>query len=203
MVSLIVLFILQVALGVFLLVSSKRITLKLAGLLFFGLGALIFALYINLRSYSAFTQEELAAKIKVNKVNGQLYDMVLKYSPVVNGISQGEDTYLLKGNQWMVDGDILKWKPALSILGFRTAYKITRISGRYLSAKEQARAQQTIYTINGGTDRFWLFLHKYQKFFPLAEAVYGNGAYAYADNNGTFGLFVTTSGFIIKRLNGK
>lgn len=203
MVTLIILCIAAIILGVCFLVIPRKITLKLFGLLCAVLGALLFVLYLNLNSYTAFTQETLVAKLKVKHVKGELYDMELTYTPVANSREGSEEIYLLKGNQWMIDGDILKWKPALNLLGFKTAYKITRILGRYLLAGEHSQGPLTLYTINGGTGALWLFFHTYQRFFPFVEAVYGNAAYAFPDEKAVFGIYVTTSGFIIKKLDGK
>ena len=197
MATLSILFFLLVIVGVYFLVALRKITFKLAGTALLGLSMLIAACYLNLRSYSVFTHEELAAKVKVERPRGQLYDMVVTLSQIKSGRFQDEETYLLKGNQWMIDGDILKWKPAFNAMGFKTAYKITRISGRYLLTSQQLQGAQTVYTVNAGTGQLWLFLHKYQKLFPFVEAVYGNGAYVFAQDK-TFGVYVTTSGFIIK-----
>ena len=200
---LIVFFMVFFIAGVSCLVALKKLALKFLGIAFLIMSVLIAVSYLNLRNYSAFTREELVAKVKIEKVRGELYDMALTFIPVKKGSSQEAETYLLKGNQWMIDGDILKWKPALNAAGFKTAYKITRISGRYLLPAQQLRDGQTIYTVNGGTDRLWVLLHKYQKFFPFVEAVYGNGAYAFAHSNQTFGVYVTTSGFMVKEYNEK
>lgn len=184
-------------LGITLLAVSRKIQIKLLAVVFLGLGAGSTVFCLNLNSYAAFTGEQLAATVKVEKKHGQLYDMVVTLRQVKKGSLKDEETYLLKGNQWMVDGDILKWKPAANVLGFKTLYKITRVSGRSVYAQQHMQAGQTLYTVNGGTDWFWLFLHKYQQCFPFIEAVYGNGAYAFSENK-TFGVYVTTSGFIIK-----
>ena len=197
MVTLSIIAILLFVLGITLLVVSRKIKVKLLAVALLGLsaGSTVFCLTLN--SYTAFTSEQLAATVKVEKKHGQLYDMVVTLRQAKKGSLQGEETYLLKGNQWMVDGDILKWKPALNVMGLKTLYKITRVSGRSVYAQQQVQAGQTMYTVNGGTDWFWFFLHRYQQFFPFVEAVYGNGAYAFGENK-TFGVYVTTSGFIIK-----
>lgn len=197
MVILSIITVLFFVLGITLLAVSRKIQIKLLAVVFLGLGAGSIVFCLNLNSYSVFTSEQLAATVKVEKKHGQLYDMVVTLRQVKKGSLHDEETYLLKGNQWMIDGDVLKWKPAANVLGFKTLYKITRVSGRSVYAQQHMQAGQTLYTVNGGTDWFWLFLHKYQQCFPFIEAVYGNGAYAFSENK-TFGVYVTTSGFIIK-----
>lgn len=203
MITLILFSILFFVCGLVLAVVSKRLTLKFVGILLISIGFVFFFAYASLKSYSFLVNEDLIAKVRCYRTKGQLYDMALKYTPVVNGITKEEEVYLLKGEQWMIDGDILKWRPVLNILGFKTGYKVTRISGRFLTVSQSQYGFQTSYTIGGGSDRLWLFLHKYQKCLPFVEAVYGNGAYTFADDNKTFGVYVTTSGFIIKEYDGK
>lgn len=189
--------------GLVLAIVSKRLTSKFAGILLISIGFVFFIFYTGLRSYSLLINEDLIAKVRCYRVKGQPYDMALKYAPVVGGIAKEEQTYLLKGEQWMIDGHILKWRPVLNTLGFKTGYKVTRISGRFLKADTNMFGFQTNYDIDPRGDWLWLFLYRHQKLFPFIEAVYGNGSYTFADNNKTFGVYVTTSGFIIKEYNGK
>ena len=183
-----------------MLVLGRKPILKITWVLLFLFCALALFIYLNLRSYRAFTHEDLVAKVICSPApRGQLYDMSLRYTPIVKDKLREERVYLLNGNQWLIEGEILKWKPVFNILGLNTLYKITRISGRYLFTNQQNSPAQTMYTLNGGTDYLWIMLHRLQNFFPFIEAVYGNGAYTFPDRKASFGVYVTTSGFIIKK----
>lgn len=199
--GLIIAVLLFFAAGIYFLTGSRKLRVKALGLFFILAASTGIFAYLNLRNYTAFTNEELAARARVIKKPFQEKDVIeLEFTPLKNNSSGNPDTYLLKGNQWMVEADILKWHPAMNLLGLKTGYKITRISGRYLSGEKQSRARQTVYTINGGTDRLWIFLHKYQNFLPFVEAVYGNSAYAFAEYGRESGVYVTISGLIIKKI---
>lgn len=159
----------------------------------------LFLFYLNLRSYSRFNLQELTAKATCKKVSSDIYDMSLKIKWIKNNRVSGEDEFLLKGNQWMVEGNILKWSPKLNLLGLHTMHKITRIRGRYLTVQKEIQMPQTVYEINSGEDLLWRLLYKFQKFLPFVEAVYGNSTYAFPDPKAEFLIYVTTSGYIIKK----
>ena len=89
------------------------------------------------------------------------------------------------------------------MFGLHTLHKPTRISGRYLTEADEKERPRTAYDINGGTDKAWLFLYKLGRYSPLVEAVYGNSAYVFCEDNAKFDIYVTTSGYIIKKAKGR
>jgi hypothetical protein len=46
-----------------------------------------------------------------------------------NGHLTSEDTYILQGDEWMVQGDIIKFPAWLNIVGLHAGYKLTRLEG--------------------------------------------------------------------------
>jgi len=52
--------------------------------------------------------------------------MDVRYVDEVNKITSG---FELSGDQWMIEGYILRWKPFLRFLGAKPYYKVTRFSG--------------------------------------------------------------------------
>ncbi|MCM8784510.1 MAG: hypothetical protein NC818_07115 [Candidatus Omnitrophica bacterium] len=108
----------------------------------------------------------------------------------------GEKRFVLRGDQWMIGGDILRWKRSIYLLGLTNFYKLTRLSSRYLKADRESFA--THFEINGGTDKLWIFLYRYQRYLPFVEAVYGNCVYTFPKEKTLFKLYVTNSGFSLK-----
>jgi hypothetical protein len=45
--------------------------------------------------------------------------------------------FLIRGDQWMIEGDILKWDDWLNFLGLETRYRLTRVRGRYVSTQQE------------------------------------------------------------------
>ena len=74
----------------------------------------------------------------------------------------------------------------------------------YPTPRELATAIECVGgSLNGGTDKAWLFLYKYGRLIPFVEAVYGNSAYVFCEDNAKFDIYVTTSGYIIKKAKGR
>lgn len=147
---------------------------------------------IFLRRYEVFDREKLVAEVTFKNINSDNMELVFK--PVQRNDRVQE--FILRGEQWMVGGEILRWKKPLYFLGLNSLHKLTRISGRYLDTdKEQFASHQEI---NGGTDKFWLFLYRRQRIFSFIEAVYGNAVYAFPKERTVFKIYVNKSGYSIE-----
>jgi len=171
----------------------------LASLLLMTIGLAVFGFTMALRAYHIFTKEELVAIIKCVPAQ-ENKSLTLDYTEVVNDKRKPTKQYNLKGDQWMIDGDILKWDSWVNFLGLHTCYKTTRISSRYLDIKDETSQPRTAYELSGGTDRLWKMLYRDGQGFPFVEAVYGSATYQFPDENAVFGVYVTTSGYMTKRM---
>jgi hypothetical protein len=172
----------------------------LASLLLMAIGLAVFWFTMALRAYHIFTKEELVAIVKC--VPGEEdKSLLFNYTEVVNDERKQTRQYMLKGDQWMVDGDILKWDSWVNFLGIHTCYKTTRISSRYIDVKDETSQPRTAYELNDGTDLLWKMLYRNGQGFPFVEAVYGSATYQFPDENAVFGIYVTTSGYMTKRMS--
>ena len=172
----------------------------LASLLLMTIGLAVFGFTMALRAYHIFTKEELVAIIKC--VPGEEdKSLILDYTEVVNTKRKLTKQYTLKGDQWMVDGDILKWDNWVNFLGIHTCYKTTRVSSRYLDVKDETSQPRTAYELNGGTDLLWKTLYRDGQGLPFVEAAYGSATYQFPGENIVFGVYVTTSGYMTKRMS--
>ena len=157
------------------------------------------ALAVALRTYAVFTREEPVATVACVRLDGMPPHFQVRYTPVGQpGTNLSPQTFELVGDQWTVSGEILKWHPWLTLAGFRPVHKPTRISGRFANIALERALQPTAFDLNGGTDFLWSCLHRYGRWLPFAEAVYGNDVFTYADPDRTFTIYITPSGYIVK-----
>ncbi len=176
----------------FFWVAATLLTLAFLGLLF------------SLRSYRVFTHEELVGIVRIDSMpKGSPFSYDLWYTPVVRGVPASPRRLLMRGDQWMVGGEILKWHPWLNWLGFKSGHKLTRLSGRYVKAEAEVKQSRTVYDLDGGTDPFWIWLQRYGSWLPFVEAVYGNAAYTLATPGNQWGIYVTLSGYLVKPLRSE
>ena len=157
-------------------------------------------LFLGLRSYRVFTQEELVAVVRCQVSSDPVYSFDLEFTPMAHGIPAAAVRFPMQGEQWTVEGDILKWHPWLNWVGIRNCHKITRLAGRYVKASAQASAPRSVYEVEGGTSEVWRWLYRWGPKLPFVEAVYGSAAYVFAGPGSRWGVYVTLSGYLIKPL---
>jgi hypothetical protein len=169
-----------------------KIKYFLKGAVFTLLFVAIISVAIFLKMYEVFDREKLVAEVTFENINSDNMGLVIKFDKR----KKRDQEFILRGDQWMVGGEILRWKKPLYFLGLNSLHKLTRVSGRYLDVgKEQFASHREI---SGGTDRFWLFLYRNQRIFPFIEAVYGNAVYAFPKEKTIFKVYVNKSGYSIK-----
>ena len=176
---------------------AQRSTLVAVCMLLCGAVALASgALAVALRTYATLSAEAPVAVITCEPLPGTPPHFRLHYTPQAPpGPAQ---TFELAGDQWMVSGDVLKWHPWLTVVGFRPVHKPTRVSGRFSQAAQERAQPPTLHDLNGGTDAFWAWLHRHGRALPFVEAVYGNGVFTFADPGRTYTVYVTITGYLVK-----
>ena len=101
----------------------------------------------------------------------------------------------------MLEGDILKWKDWANFLGLHTRYRLTRLRGRYIRTSEAKLRPLSIHSlVEMENHPIWGFLYRYGSSFPLVSAAYENAVFQSSDEPGTFLVYVSTSGFLTRRI---
>lgn len=161
-------------------------------------------LFLALRSYQVFAEQALVAEVRCEAAPaGSSHQFLLRLRQIRGGRQDSWQEFPMHGEQWMVSGEILKWHPWLNWLGLRSCHKLTRLSSRYLQARDELSRSRSAYDLNAGTTRLWRWLHRMGNRLPGVEAVYGNAAYTPARPGGRWGVYATLSGYLIKLLNGR
>ena len=157
----------------------------------------LFSISLFLRAYHSFTREQLVAVVSFEESEFSRADFVLVYRPVVRGEIGRSVHYPIRGDQWTIGGDVIKWSSALNLIGLHTMYRLTRIEGRFLDPEDR---RASIYSLSRSEDSaVWRALHSLAHKLPLISAVYGNAVYTYPSMNERFEIYVTTSGFIARK----
>jgi len=162
-------------------------------LLAFSFALILFSSYIGSRDVPE--NKKLVALVRCLDIEGQGgYDMRLEYTPV-GGETQ---TYLLRGDQWSIEGHIIKWDGRLLSLGIAPGYKITRVRGRYLDLDGETKYPPTVYDIGDDVwEKMWELLYKGNDYLPMVDAVYGSSCYSMPDSAHPFEMYITSAGFEI------
>lgn len=110
-----------------------------------------------------------------------------------NGKQTSEQTYIINGDEWMLQGDIIKFPPWLNIFGLHSGYKLTRLEGRYDDANLEANSHHVVVTLNGGDDNFFKTVQEQAWTSPFVQAAYGSGTFIQPDGK-TYDVFVSQTG---------
>lgn len=165
-------------------------------------GMLMFISFF-LRAYQVFTLEKPVAEIKIiptSKPQTMKIDLV----QMGHESSNISGTYEIKGDQWTLEGDIIKWDNWLNFAGLQTRYRFTRIRGRYLKTEDEIARQPTIYSlVKDENSPLWRYLYEYGHKLPFVSTVYGNAVFQYGSKKKKFLVYVTNSGFIVRQASNQ
>jgi hypothetical protein len=153
-----------------------------------------------LRSYHAFTLERPVAEILTEPLSTAKTSLitVVQFNPPVSR------QFLIRGDQWMIEGDILKWDDWLNFLGLETRYRLTRVRGRYVSTQQETVERPTIYSlVKDEHHPFWKYLYEYGHRMPLVSTVYGGAVFQVAGGPHRYLVYVGPSGFVVRGKTGQ
>ena len=178
-----------------LLASLRNLTLILMAV---AISGMVLFMGFFFRAYQAFTFERPVAEI-ITQPSDEPDAHLVTLVQFLGDDSQSSQQFLLKGEQWMLEGDILKWNNWLNFMGLHTRYRLTRLRGRYLHTEDEIKKEKTVYPlVKDENHPFWRHLYKYGYRLPLVSTVYGNAAFQFAVKNKHFLIYVSTSGFVIR-----
>jgi hypothetical protein len=145
--------------------------------------------------FHAFAGETLVAQVTTERIAPQRF--TLTYQPAEPG--KPPKTMTLRGDQWAFTGGIVKWHPWLTALGLSSYHKPRWMSGQFADLGRQQAQPPTIYPLEPLTDPVWEGLYWADPYLPFVEAVYGSSAFVYVEPGIVQDVFVTPSGYMIKR----
>ena len=165
-------------------------------LLLLALAALALIIAVGVHGYRALTQEVTAATVDVERLAPQTYRAHVSFA------GGGGATYDLEGDELYVDAHILKWKPAATLLGLHTGYRLDRIAGRYASIEDERSRAHTVFVLQpGGRVDVFDLARRFPVLTPLVDARYGSGTFVQLGSGGNFAIRVSTSGLLIRRIS--
>ncbi len=174
---------------------------RLASTGVFGAFAVLFAaLYGTLYACLVFSDQTLVGTVRTRPVGPKQFELVYEPASVSRAEKAGEKTFRLNGDQWTFSGAMIKWHPIFSLMGIRNYHRPLRIGGQFSSVDEQRAQLPTVESIGPGKDYVWEWAYWLAPKLPFLDAVYGSAAYGYVDAKSVQQIYVTPSGYMIKRL---
>jgi hypothetical protein len=150
----------------------------------------------NLRTYQRLSYEQPAGELQLSRTGDRQYTAVLSYP------SGERANFELRGDEWQVDARVLKWRAFANLVGFDTAYRLERISGRYSKIEDERSQPRTVYDLNAaGRVDPWELIHQYHSWVPWMDALYGSATYLPMSDGALYEIKVSQSGLIARPLN--
>jgi hypothetical protein len=165
-------------------------------LIFLALGAVVFAIVLDLRTYQRLTAESPVGELDLSRIAPHQYDAVLTYP---NGTVA---VFFLRGDEWQVDARILKWQGAVNLLGFDAALRLDRISGRYTNIEDERGQPRTVYQLRAPDPiDLWELARRYHRWLPWVDALYGSATFLPMADKGSYEISASQTGLIARPLN--
>ncbi|HEV2977052.1 MAG TPA: hypothetical protein VG425_05650 [Casimicrobiaceae bacterium] len=168
----------------------------LASLAFFLAAAVVALLGLNLLTYDRLTREQTVLRVHLAQAAPEQYNLTLTYP---SGAIRG---YVLSGDEWQIDARVLKWRAFANLLGFDSAYRLERISGRYHDLERERTAAHTVEPLHA-PDRIdvWTLLRAWQDYVPGFDALYGSAIYLPMADGADYEVSISPSGLLARPLN--
>jgi len=150
----------------------------------------------NLRTYQRLSFEQPAGELQLARTGEREFNAVLTYPG-------GERAnFALRGDEWQVDARVLKWHAFANMVGFDTAYRLERISGRFAHIEDERSQVRTVYSLNPAqrVDP-WELVHRYHSWVPWMDALYGSATFLPMADGALYEIKVSQSGLLARPLN--
>jgi hypothetical protein len=166
------------------------------GLILFAIAALALLIGSNLRTYQRLSYEQPAGELQLSGTGERQFNAVLSYP------GGARANFELRGDEWQVDARVLKWRAFANLVGFDTAYRLERISGRYSKIEDERSQPRTVYDLNtAGRIDPWELIHHYHSWVPWMDALYGSATYLPMSDGALYEIKVSQSGLVARPLN--
>jgi hypothetical protein len=169
----------------------------IGGILLMAVAVSLLWLTFLIQTYLGLTGEIKVAHIHAMAFGNSAHQMsveLIMYDD--NGHSTSDNTYLLNGDEWMLQGDIVKFPTWLNVLGLHTGYKLTRLEGRFDDINMERSSPHSAIALNGGDDNFFKTAYSQQSWFGwFVDAAYGNAVF---QRPGNYDVFATQDALIAR-----
>lgn len=164
--------------------------------LFASLAALCATLGASTQGYRALTGEEVAMTVTTTPTGDHSFRAHVE-------LPDGRDTtFVVRGDQILVDAHILKWHYWANVFGLDTQYELDRLTGRYVDIEDELTAPRTVHSLKADK-RLDLYdlVSRYTFLAALVDAEYGSATFVDVDEPARFEVRVSTTGLLMRKID--
>lgn len=147
-----------------------------------------------LHTYHRLTDEKLIAELTFDALGDRRYRASL-----ATGNLCVTETYPIRGDQWRLDAEFVKWKYWATLLGLDAMYRLDRLEGRYRDSAEQSTQTVSAHDLVKSTSIDLVAIAEaLGRFNFLLDASYGSSVYREMDPRLLYKVYRTQSGLIVR-----
>lgn len=164
--------------------------------LLLSLASLAATLAVSTSGYHSLTREEVVATVTTVPTGPRAFQAFVEFP-------DGRDTTLnVRGDQFLVDAHILKWRYLGNLIGLTTQYELDRMTGRYLDIEDERTMVRTVHSLKRPkpADLFDL-AQRYGIVGLLVDAEYGSATYTEVEGPARFEISVSTTGLLVRKID--
>jgi len=163
-------------------------------IIFVLISTIFMLLYTGLQGYKHFTYNKPIFTVECSLKQEDSF--VLEFVDLDKEDSPA-NFYRVKGQQFVIEGHIIKWENFFVTVGMKPLYQVTRLTGRYVSINDEKEKERSVYELAEET-KVWRWLMKYGEKIPGIDAVQGVSSFKDAVENKKFTVYITHNSFVIK-----
>ena len=150
----------------------------------------------SLLTYQRLSFEQPAGELQLTRTGNREFNALLTYP------SGARANFALRGDEWQIDSQVLKWHAFANLVGFDTVYRLERIGGRYTRVEDERSQPRSVYSLNPPQliDP-WDLVHRYHSWVPWMDALYGSATFLPMADGALYEIKVSQSGLVARPLN--
>jgi len=158
---------------------------------FIGFSALV-------QTYNIFDGTKLIAEVVCEPIPGDRNTMSFRITYKDGAIEEPTTQFLFQGDEWFVQGDIIKWSDGFSLFGLSKWYKITKLGNITQQSIDKRIRYRTVYDLTKDEiPQNWRWLYNFGKNMPFADGLYGIRISHPPDSQFKYEIYVSSEGFSI------
>jgi hypothetical protein len=111
--------------------------------------------------------------------------------------------YDLRGDEWQVDAQIVRWRLPALLAGVPPLYRFERISGRYLNASQEQTAIHTVYDFDDSAmPDLSALAHRLPNWLNFVDVQFGSATYMPLFDGAQYEIFMDPRGALFARPEG-
>ncbi len=185
--------------------GKKKSSLGCATLLVLSCAALfLFVVFRYMTLYSQFRSDEMIAQISASQAEENLGNFTLNISFIEKGELDHKANYIIKGQRWLIKGELLQWNALLRYIGLNKMQRITHIQGWLPNTTGKPQQRANSYTlIRDDLNTIWRMLSSISKTMGLVRIQTVSIEPQLPNYKNTYSLWISSKGFILRSGNEK